>query len=164
MAKKKIIFRGASINSVDLRVSANDNSGIHARLRIRCDFTKGVASAMGWEDLFASEHLASGMRSVKLDGELNLERVELKVNGIGGKHLECGAVRAWDFELSKTKGETEGSYETSLWFKMTSTDWKTISGFFGNMGKADGALSAFCAPEQEANQQLLTEDPEGDEA
>ncbi len=157
MPSRKLILRGAQIRHVDLRVSEGN---CIARMHIACDITSELAREMGWE-VYSGGHLISGLQgTTKLTGDLYLDKVSLHLNGSGADGLECSATTAAAFELSRSKGDTDGSIETQLRFRLLSTAWSEITEFFGLMGQADGQMHLHRQPEQTKLQRTLDEEDE----
>ena len=159
MPNRKLILRGAQIRHVDLRVSEGN---CIARMHVACDITQELAAEMGWE-IYSGGHLISGLAgATKLSGELYLDKVSLQLNGLETDGFECSATTADSFELSRSKGETDGSIETQLRFRLLSTSWEPIAEFYGQMGQADGVMHLHRQPEQTKLQQTLEEQDEED--
>jgi len=160
LPNRKLILRGAQIRHVDLRVSEGN---CIARMHIACDITSELAAEMGWE-IYSGGHLIAGLSgTTKLSGDLYLDKVFLLPNGSGTDGLECSATTADAFELSRSKGDTDGSIETQLRFRLLSTAWSEITEFFGLMGQADGQMHLHRQPEQTKLQGTL-EEQDGDDA
>jgi len=144
---------------VDLRVSEGN---CIVRAHVACDITSELAREMGWE-IYSGGHLISGLEgTTKLTGDLYLERVALRLNGSGAEGLECPATTADAFELSRSKGDTDGSIQTQLRFRLLSTAWSDITEFFGLMGQADGQMHLHRLPEQGKLQPTLEEQDRDD--
>ncbi len=71
---EKIIFRGASLRSVDVRQSQNGEA-VFARFHMSAEFTDVVRKQLDWSDLPES------YGGAKLKGELNATHMELIPNG-----------------------------------------------------------------------------------
>lgn len=159
MPNRKLILRGAQIRHVDLRVSEGN---CIARMHVSCDITQELAAEMGWE-IYSGGHLISGLAgATKLSGDLYLDKVSLQLNGLETDGFECSATTADSFELSRSKGETDGSIETQLRFRLLSTSWEPIAEFYGQMGQADGVMHLHRLPEQTRLQQTLDEQDQED--
>jgi hypothetical protein len=159
LPNRKLILRGAQIRHVDLRVSEGN---CIARMHIACDITSELAREMGWE-IYSGGHLISGLSgTTKLSGNLYLEKVALHPNGSGTDGLECSATTADAFELSRSKGDTDGSIETQLRFRLLSTAWSDITEFYGELGQIDGVMHLHRQPEQTKLQPTLEEQDDED--
>jgi hypothetical protein len=159
LPNRRLTLRGAQIRHVDLRVSEGN---CIARMHIACDITSELAAEMGWE-IYSGGHLIAGLSgTTKLSGELYLDQVALEPNGSGVDGLKCPATTADAFELSRSKGDTDGSIEKQLRFRLLSTAWESVTGFYGELGQIDGVMHLHRQPEQTKLQRTLDEEDEED--
>jgi len=123
---------------------------------------------MGWQSALTDGQFSEAVKTLELASEIDIEELSLKINGQSGTALECVASRADQFKISRIKGESEGSRETVLRFRLVSTAWALICDYFGKLGTSDGVLRLDLPPEQtklatEADKQMnlgdQTEDP-----
>lgn len=121
---KKLRLRGAEFERVQMDVLSDGSCIVNSD--IRCDITPEMATEMAWEiytklppDPTTGEgkfgHLIGGLRSqTNLVGEIELEQVQLKLNGTSGLALECVASKAHDFHLTRKKDDSAGGTITTL--------------------------------------------------
>lgn len=156
--KKKLLFRGASIRQANLIVQ---DSNCNARVHITADVTPDLAEFFGWE-IYHNGRLISGLKArTPLEGELFLKELAFKPNGISTKQdpLEIVASMAQDFALVRRKSETGDGIETQLRFVVSTSAWKEIAEFYGNMGKVDGVLKLELNPADSGAQATLDDQP-----
>lgn len=153
MAKpKKLRLRGAEFREVLQNILPDKNCLTYTK--IYCDITPEMAEEMGWEIYVRDEeknalHLIGGLEGqTKLEGEIELEQIQVKLNGTSGTALECVASKAWDFTLTRKKSDTGDGTITRLRFELVSSAWQLITDYFGRMGQADGVLVLSRPPEQ----------------
>lgn len=158
MAKKKLLFRGASIRQANLLVK---DSNCNARVHVTADITPDLAEYFGWE-IYHNGRLISGLKArTALEGEVFLKEMSFKPNGIqtGQDPLEVVAAMATDFALVRKKSETGDGIETNLRFVVNTPAWKEVAEFYGNMGKVDGVMKLEINPVDAGAQATLDEQP-----
>lgn len=153
MAKpKKLRLRGAEFRRVQQDILPDGTCVVY--VTVYCDITHEMAEEMGWE-IYVKDgdgnalHLVGGLiGQTNLEGEIELEQIELKLNGTAGKALECVATKATSFQLTRKKHDDGDGIVTRLRFEIASTAWQLITDYFGRLGTADGVLALSRPPEQ----------------